>query len=168
MPVKTRYNDFDTFLKEVVDCAKIRSDILIKEYAISSIAIFGLMIIILDVAGFSLFSAISAMLILGWVGFSLELPILLTNPIVLIVFGATAGGAFWKIFRDRKIFMAVSEIGKRFKEPWERLFKQKSCKEDFDRLFKEAVVVLIVTPKEFYKNNIDTKEVEKMFKDYKL
>jgi len=169
MAEKNRYNDFDIFLKEVVETAKNRSDILKRTYDIRNMNILVTIIWILSVAGFGILTALAALLVLGWLGFSIEIPALLSNPVgwaILGIFGSATIPTLWKLYRDRKIVMAVADLGKRIKQPWELLLRTQAEREDFDRLHKEAVTALLVNPVEFYQALRKPEDIEKMFQDF--
>lgn len=70
------------------------------------------------------------------------------------------------MYRDKKIVIAVSNLGKRVKPLWELLLRKQSPKEDFDRLFKEAVVALLVSPEDFYRTLKSDEEIENMFRSF--
>jgi len=169
MAEKSRYDDFDIFLKDVVETAKTRSDVLKQIYDISNMHILIIIIWILSVAGFSVLTALTASLVLGWLGFVIEIPILLGNPVgwaILGIFGSATVSTLWKIYRDRKIVMAVSNLGKRVKPSWKLLLRTQAKREDFDRLHKEAVTALLISPAEFYRAIRKPEEIEKMFQDF--
>ncbi len=169
MTEKNRYNDFDTFLKEVVETAKNRSDILKRTYDIRNMHILVIIIWILSIAGFTILAGLSTSLVLGWLGFSIQIPILLSNPVgwaILGIFGSATVSTLWKVYRDRKIVMAVANLGKRLKPLWKLLLRKQAKREDFDRLHKEAVTALLVNPVEFYRTTRKPEVIEKMFQDF--
>jgi hypothetical protein len=143
---------------------------LLKQvYDVRNLNISVIILSILAIAGFGVLSAIAALLILGWLGFSMSIPILLSNPVcwtILAIFGGAAIPTLWKLYRDRKIVLAVVDLGKRLKDPWELLQRNRASNEDFDRLMQEAVVALLVNPKEFYKSIRNPVEIETIFNKF--
>jgi hypothetical protein len=156
---KSRYDDFDTFLADVVSKAKERSDELKRVYDIKNLKVIDIVFVILTMAGggWVAFLVITALCSLGVISFPVALAAFLSSPlgvllgvVLLSVFGVGLGTSMWILYRDRKILMAIKHVGAKVKGPHAFLVKQHAEKSRFDRLFEEAVVALLVDPKEFY------------------
>ena len=169
MSEKTMYNDFGRFMEACIEDAKRRSDILKKNYDIKNILILATIILILKEAGFDALVLVCLSLVLGWFGLAVEIPALLSTPIgwaIVAIFGATTGGIIWKLYRDRKIVIAIKNVGKRVKATWELLVRTKLPEKDFDTLLKEVVVALLVGPEKFYKKPLDPDVIISMYNDF--
>lgn len=166
--MSTRYTDYNTFLHDAVETAKIRSDLLKRRYDIFNLMILPAIQTILAFGGLGLLVAVAAIAWAGPVAVVAAIASLGTNPIgiaLLAAFGAGAAGTLWTVYRDRRLAEAVVEVGKRLRPSWEMLARNSAPTEDFDALHQEAVVALWVSPSEFYSKHRDADEVRRWFED---
>lgn len=169
---KSRYNDFDTFLADVVTKARERSDELKRKYEVRNMAVLKVIVTILTMVGggYIALVVISALCAAGVISFPAALVAFLSTPLGWIlagVFGVALVSTMWMLYRDRRILRAVKEVGAKVKEPHAFLVRTNADVSRFDRLFEEAVVALLVDPKEFYSNRSvwDEVEISRKFRD---
>ena len=127
----SKYDSFSVFMAEVTCEAKRR------------ITTFGNVLricILLISAGWPVFIAVCALLVLGPIAFGVSIgPFLLTPPGIIIA-GLGGGAALWALYKNKKIPLAIKEVGNRYKPIYEQKRGNNSA---VDQIFEDAVAALV-------------------------
>lgn len=103
--------------------------------------------------GFWVLVAIAVAWAAGVVAFPAAVAALIATPpgwVILAVFGVASTYILLRIFRERRALRGVVEVGTRLKARHAALVAAGAPTAEFDSLFREAVVALLVTPERYY------------------
>lgn len=108
-----KYESFAAFMAVVVNDSKHRIESGTYGEA------WGLVASILEKVGWVGFCVICGLLALGAIAFGVSLPVFLASPVGLIIVALGGGAIMWKLWRNKKLPLAVKKVGDYYKSQYE-------------------------------------------------